>query len=54
MVRLLCKGFRLASGDRKVGLRNLKHLGVIQFAIIDAMAVRLEAGRLSVFETPSN
>jgi hypothetical protein len=49
MVRLLCKDFRLASGDRKVGLRNLKLLGVIQFAIIDAMAVSLEAGRLSVF-----
>jgi hypothetical protein len=54
MVRLLCKGFRLASGDRKIGPGNLKHLGVIQFAIIHAMAVRLKAGRLSVFETPSN
>jgi hypothetical protein len=54
MVRLLCKDFRLASGDRKVGLWNLKHLGVIQFAVIDAMAVRLEAGHSSVFETASN
>jgi hypothetical protein len=54
MVGLLCKDFWLASSDRKVGLWNLEHLGVIQFAIIDAMAVRLEAGRLSVCETASN
>jgi hypothetical protein len=44
MFGLLCKDLWLASSNRKVGLWNLEHLGVIQFAIIDAMAVRLEAG----------
>jgi len=53
MVRLFGKDLRLTGGDSEVGLRDLEDLGVVQFAIIGTVAVRLEPDNLSVFAVAS-
>ena len=52
MVGLLSEDLWFTSGDGKVGLWDLEDLGVVQFAIISAMAVCLEPGHLSGLESP--